>query len=266
VSRRSLVDPPIQRGARKRTLPTIRSPGPVFLSFAAEAYRGSRDAEAEGAVSLGRFRSLEQRTSALMFASCALEAHSVAVHQAFFARDMSTREVAEWRRRGLVERFADLLPKKVHSARRQRLLMDVTELIEVVRQPPPIRVAEQIDLFDRTERPTGPDFWFGNSVWVRRDGPRLPEDERHRPADLPTDPLELTHTHLVTALLILLEHCVLLDRHFTRWAEWPLATLIDGQVLTAASWFDELRKSYAGPHAAYFRRIVLEEPGDEAEA
>jgi hypothetical protein len=253
-------EPPRPRGARKRTLPTIRSPGPVFLGFAARSFRAAADAQGQPAPALTGFRALEQRTSALLFASCALEAHTVAVHQCFFARDLSTREILLWRKGDLVDRLADLLPKKVHSPRRQRLLMDVAELCELVRQPPPIRVAEQIDLFERTERPSGPEFWFGNTVWVRRDESRLIEDERHRPADLPADPLELTHEHLVTALLILLEHCVLLDRHFARWAEWPLATLLDGQVLTAATWFDELRRAYAGPHAAYFRRVVATEP------
>lgn len=255
MSRRTLVDAPEHRSARKRSLPTIRSPGPVFLAFAISSYREAKELLDDPAV--GRFRALEMRLGALLYTSSAIEAHAVAVHQCFFARDMPTREVLLWRRGPLVERFADLLPRKVHSARRQRLLADVVELIDLVRQPPPIAVAEQIDLFERTERPSGPEFWFGNTVWVRREPPRLPEEERHHPAELPIDPLELTDQALETALLILLEHVVLLDRHYTRWAEWPLATRIGGETVTAAAWFDELRKAYDGPHAAYFRRIAL---------
>jgi len=272
VSRRSLVDPPQPRGARKRSLPTIRSPGPVFLGFAAHNYRAACDVEPDtpfglaGPAGPARFRALELRTAALLFASCALEAHVVAVHQCFFARDLSTRQVLAWRKLDLVARFADLLPRRVHSARRQRLLLDVVELLGVVRQPPPLRVAEQIDLFERSVRPSGPSFWYGNAVWVRRDNARPSDDERHRPADLPRDPLELALTQLQTALLVLLEHCVLLDRHFSRWAEWPLATVVDGGVLTAAGWFDELRRAYLGPHAAYFRRIVVEDLAFAGEA
>ena len=256
MTRRTLVDAPEQRSARKRSLPTIRSPGPVFLAFAAQSYREARDLP-DDAGAIARFRPLELRLSALTFMASALEAHMVAVHQCFFARDMPTREVLLWRRGPLIARFADLLPRKVYSARRQRLLADVVELIDVARQPPPIAVAEQIDLFERTERPSGPEFWFGNSVWVRRDVPRLPEEERHHPAALPTDPLELEDESMQTALLILLEQCVLLDRHYTAWAEWPLATRIGSETLTAAAWFDEMRQAYNGPHAAYFRRISL---------
>lgn len=258
MSPRLLVPPPDKRNARLRSVPTVRSPGPVFLGFARAAFS---DAKTLGDARLPveeRWRPLELRLRCLTYALTALEAHVVAVHQCFFAREMTTRQVLSWRKRPLLDRFSDLLPKRAHSARRQRLLRDVVELERLVRQPPPLQVVEQIDLFERSERPRGADFWFGNAVWVRRAGPK-DDDEGHRPAELPRDPLELTDRALDTALLVVLEHVVLLDRTFRGWAEHPLSTRYDGKALTAGEWFLELRESYVGPHAAFFKRVVVDE-------
>lgn len=256
VSPRLLVDPPEKRSARLRTVPTVRSPGSVFLGFARAAWSEGRS-EAGTRAPAERWRPLELRLRCLTFALTALEAHVVAVQQTFFAREMTGKQVLSWRRRSLLERISDLLPKRAHSARRQRLLRDVTELERVIRQPPPLQVAEQIDLFERSVQPRGADFWFGNAVWVKRPG-KKDDDEGHRPAGLPRDPLELTDGALDTALLIVLEHCVLLDRTFQGWAEHPLSTRHEGKTLSAGDWFTELREGYTGPHAAYFKRVVVD--------
>lgn len=255
MSPRLLVDPPEKRHARKRTLPTVRSPGPVFLGFARAAFEEARALPATPS-SDERWLPLERRVRCLGYALTALEAHVVAVHQAFFARELTTRQARAWRKRPLLERFSELLPKRAHSARRQRLLRDVLELERVLRQPPPLEVAEQIDLFERSERPSGADFWFGKAVWVRRHAPK-DDDEGHRPAALPRDPLDLDQRALETALLVVLEHCVLLDRTFQGWAEHPLTTKVAGRTLSAREWFSELREGYTGPHAAYFKRVVV---------
>lgn len=255
VSPRLLVEPPEKRHARKRTLPTVRSPGPVFLGFARVAFDESR-ALARSTSPEERWLPLERRVRCLLYALSALEAHVVAVHQAFFARELSTRQVIAWRKRPLLERLSELLPKRLHSARRQRLLRDVLELERVTRQPPPLEVAEQIDLFERSERPSGIDFWFGRAVWVRRPTARDDEDG-HRPAALPRDPLELDDRALVTALLVVLEHCVVLDRTYEGWTEHPLATQVGSRTLTAGEWFQELRDGYEGSHAAFFKRVAV---------
>lgn len=256
VGPRLLVDPPVKRQARKRTLPTVRSPAPVFLGFARAAYDESK-ALPQTSAPAERWLPLERRIRCLHYALAALEAHVAAVHQTFFAQELSTRQVSAWRQRPLLERLSELLPRRLHSARRQRLLRDVLELERVIRQPPPLEVAEQIDLFERSERPSGVDFWFGRAVWVRRPTAR-DEEEGHRPAALPRDPLELDERGLVTALLVVLEHCVVLDRVFEGWTEHPLATRSGGTTLTAREWFKELREGYAGPHAAFFKRVVVE--------
>jgi hypothetical protein len=260
VSTRNLVDAPEQRSARRRLRPTVRSPGPLFLGFAYESWSASQDWADEAPLPTDRWRGLEIRLSCLNFAMSALEAHTVAVHQVFFAGSMPRRQVAEWRRRPLVERMADLLPKKVHSARRQRLLQDVIDLVEHVRQPPPFQVAEQIDLFERPERPSGTEFWYGKSVWVRSPPPHEVNetDERYRPSDLPTDPLDVGRAQLSTALLIILEHLVLLDRHFKDWPEWPLTTRHENEEISVSAWFALLRSDYTGRHSAFFRRIQLD--------
>ncbi len=258
VCPRLLVDPPERRHARQRSVPTVRSPGPVFLGFARAAFRGLAEASETPGSPAERWRPVELRLRCLSYALTALEAHVVAVHQTFFARELSGKQVLAWRRRPLLERFSELLPKKAYSARRQRLLRDVVELERVVRQPPPFQVAEQIDLFQRSERPSGADFWFGNAVWVRRPRSAKDADEGQRPGYLPQDPLELSERQLQTALLIVLEHCVLLDRTFQGWAEHPLSTRDEGRTLTASDWFAELREGYTGPHAAFFKRVVVE--------
>lgn len=252
---RLLVSPPEKRQARQRTLPTVRVPGPVFLGFARAAYEEARASAATSSPE-DRWLPLERRARCLTYALTALEAHVVGVHQSFFARELTTRQVRAWRRRPLLERFSDLLPKRQHSARRQRLLRDVLELAHVLAQPPPFQVVEQIDLFERSERASGADFWFGRAVWVRRHGPKDDEDG-HRPAALPRDPLDLDERALETALLIVLEHCVLLDRTFQGWAEHPLTTRFEGRTLTAGEWFAELREGYTGPHATFFKRVVV---------
>lgn len=258
MSRRRLVSTPSTRSVRLRSVPTVRSTGGVFLSFSREAYQGLSNTGTLGQTHpdpLERWRHLEHCARALGFACTALEAHLVGVHQCFFGRDFTTRQINDWRERPLVERLSSVLPRRAHSLRRQRLLQDVLDLEHLLRQPPPFQVAEQIDLFERSLRPAGYDFWFGRTAWARR------SDRAHRGverghAELPRHPLDLTTSHISTALLIVLEHCVLLDRIFASWAEHPLTGTAHEGPFTATGWFEEIRADYAGPHAAYFRRVV----------
>jgi hypothetical protein len=240
-------------------LPTVRSPGPVFLGFAAEAFRASQELAEGPLLPAERWRPTEARISALSYAHAALEAHTVGVHHCFFGQKMATREVVAWRQQSLVQRFAELLPKTAQSGRRQRLLRDVVELLALCRQPPPLHVVEQIELFARKDKPSGADFWFGRSTWVRRELPKgsLGDKEPGHPAGLPKDPLALGESPTMTALLVLLEHVILLDRYYPRWSEWPLRTWRRAEELSAAGWFEELRGGYDGPHASSFRRVVL---------
>lgn len=241
-----------------RSVPTVRSPGGVFLSFAREAYQALSTKETARKTHLDpleRWRHLEQCARALGFACTALEAHLVGIHQCFFGRDFTTRQIEEWRERPLLERLSSVLPRRAHSLRRQRLLQDVLDVERLLRQPPPFQVAEQIDLFERSLRPAGYDFWFGRTTWARRPERTQRGGERGYAA-LPRNPLDLTTSHVRTALLIVLEHCVLLDRSFGGWAEHPLTATDPHGPCTATLWFEELRADYAGPHAAFFRRVV----------
>lgn len=244
--------------------------GGVFLSFSREAYQALASQVTAGKAQrdpLDRWRHLEHCARVLGFACTALEAHLVAIHQCFFGRDFTTRQIAEWRERPLLERLSSVLPRRAHSLRRQRLLQDVLDVERLLRQPPPFQVAEQIDLFERSLRPAGYDFWFGRTAWARRTDSGQRGRERGY-AEFPLNPLDLTSSHIRTALLIVLEHCVLLDRSFVGWAEHPLTATDHEGAVTATLWFEELRADYAGPHAAYFRRVVtaraLDDDGDES--
>lgn len=245
------------RGKKGAPTPTIRSPAAVFLAYAMRNLDLAEAAKRERPLAQARWRAVEHRLSCFVFACSALEAHAVAVHQAFFAHRMPSRAVLAWRERPLAERLFELLPRRERSLRREQLLEDVLTFRRRVEQPPPFPVAEQIELFARPEPERADAFWFGDarSAFVRLFSE--PSDE-HRPADLPGHPLDLDERGLETALLVVLEHIVLLDRHFKGWAEWPLRAVKDGRPQSAAAWFEELRGRYEGPHAAYFRRIRIE--------
>lgn len=251
---------------RKLSPASVRSPGAIFLYFAARNLDESCRLEGAGRDVERRWRAVEHRLSAFVFACSALEAHVVGVHQCFFAHRLPAREVRAWRELPLDERVKDLLPKRSLSSRRRRLLAEVMAFKRRVEQPPPFQVAEQIELFGPPEPPSSGTFWFGaeRGAFVKVT-PKRDDDNEDRPTGLPKDPLDLEAVPLVTALLVVLEHCVLLDRHFQGWAEWPLSLRRDGRTVTAAEWFFELRAGYDGPHAAYFRRIRtdLEEAGEE---
>lgn len=243
--------------ARKASPASIRSPGAIFLSFAARNFDEARRVDEAGREDPDqRWRATEHRLAAFLFACSALEAHVVGVHQCFFGQGRTPRELRTWRARSLEARVKELLPKRSWSVRRRRLLADVVQLRRRAEQPPPFQVAEQIELFGPAEPPAHGAFWFGpdRGGWFKV-APRRDEDDEHQPAGLPDDPLDLDERQLTTALLVVLEHTVLLDRHFQGWSEWPLSARVGGRTVTAAEWFDALRAGYEGPHAAYFRRV-----------
>lgn len=245
---------------RRKLLPaSVRSPGALFLQFAATHLEETELSGHRTGTESSRFAPVRSHLSALLFAGSALEAHVVGLHHCFFAHRMRAEAVVAWRQRPLPERLADLLPKKVLSQRRRRLLDDVLALQRRVLQPPPFHVAEQIELFAPAAPPEKGAFWFGNteSTWVKMPSAG-DDDDTHHPAGFPLDPLDLQPRHLVTALLILLEHAVLLDRAYRSWSEWPLSVFVGGEVRTAGEWLGVLRHSYEGPHAAYFRRIRID--------
>lgn len=251
----------VSSGRKKASAAAVRSPAALFLHFAA---RNLEESRIDTAVSLSertpQWRLVEHRLSCVLFACSALEAHLVAVHQVFFAHRLSRQEASSWRQLPMVERLSSLLSKRVFSTRRQMLLQEVLELRERIAQPPPFQVAEQIELFAPVQTRSSSDFWFGSAqgAWVK-----VPletqEGTDHQPsAGLPKDPADLNDTHVVTALLILLEHAILLDRAYANWSEWPLSVLRDRVACPAVLWFEDLRQAYEGPHAAYFRRIRTE--------
>lgn len=243
---------------KKASTAAVRSPAALFLHFAARNLEESRVfVSPAGHEHTPQWRLVEHRLSAILFACSAVEAHLVAIHQVFFAHRISRQEAADWRQLPILERLASLLPKRVFSARRQLLLREVLDLRERISQPPPFQVAEQIELFAPVQTRSSSDFWFGSSqgAWVKVPLDAQEEEENPPGAGLPKDPADLQDIHVVTALLILLEHAILLDRIYQNWSEWPLSVLRDKDPSPATQWFEELRESYEGPHAAYFRRL-----------
>lgn len=246
---------------KKASTAALRSPAALFLHFAARNLDESRGiAPVSSLEHAHQWRLVEHRLSCVLFACSALEAHLVAIHQVFFAHRMSRQNAATWRQLPLVERLSSLLPKRVFSTRRQGLLHEVLELRERIAQPPPFQVAEQIELFAPVRTRSSSDFWFGSSpgTWVKVPLETSEKIDHPASAGLPKDPADLKDVHIVTALLILLEHAILLDRAYPQWSEWPLSVLLERDAIPAAAWFEALRERYDGPHAAYFRRIRTE--------
>lgn len=261
---------------RKRSSAAVRSPAALFLHFAArnldeaDRLQGEQGPHRHPSIPPGvRWRVMEHRLSCVRFATAALEAHVLALHQVFFAHQMTQAEGAAWRRLPLSERLQALLPKRVLSPRRRNLLQEVLALEERISRPPPFQVAEQIELFAPTETRSSADFWFGSArgAWVKVPLRQSDEPDEARPAGLPDDPAELSTPHVLACLLVLLEHALLLDRAYPEWSEWPLSLFHDGQARSAGEWFQALRERYEGPQAAYFRRIRTElQAGDDDEA
>ena len=254
---------------KKASTAAVRSPAALFLHFSARNLEESRSLLATTGPEqhTPQWRLVEHRLSALLFACSALEAHLVAIHQVFFGHRISRQEAAAWRQLPILERLSSLLPKRVFSTRRQLLLREVLELRERIAQPPPFQVAEQIELFAPVQTRSSSDFWFGSSqgAWVKVPLDAQEEEENPPSAGLPKDPADLLDLHVVTALLILLEHAILLDRIYQNWSEWPLSVLRDRDPSHASQWFEELRAPYEGPHAAYFRRLRTDLQADADE-
>ncbi len=200
-------------------------------------------------------RSLELRLATFFFAWAAFEARINEVHEQRIGTRTAVGPDPEWRWRTEVDRLERLLGGRAMSRRRVRLIQDVAELWANVSRPAVVRFVQQMRLDG-----DGP-FEDGNHLLLEA-GPRYRE-ERYRPARLPANPLDLEERHLRTCLLVILEHLVLLERRFR--PEPPLRVRRHDRWESLASWFDELRATYEGPHAVYFRRIRLPaEPGERS--
>jgi hypothetical protein len=226
------------------------SPAQVFLTCAvaewdalgaAAARRPATGGTDDAGASL-RWGLLRHRLGALTWACSALEARANEVQAEHGIPGRVRVPEAEWRARPLEQRVGELVGAREMSRRRQRLLRDVEEFRDAILRPRPARFVEQLRL-DDPGRDAVP-------VLVESAGGR---ERRYRPADLPGNPLNFADGHLRTALLVVLEHVVLLDRRFER--HHPLTARRGTGEVTAAAWFEELRGGYQGPHAAYFRRV-----------
>lgn len=211
---------------------------PVLLGFAAHQHAATRKAESAGAA-------LEHRLAAFFFAYGGFqgrinEAYQQRLHQGRVHAD------PEWRRRLPEHRLEALLGDEL-SRRRRRLLRDVEEMWETVARPAALRVVKQMTLETASDRTGAP------SVLLET-GPAYRE-ARYRPAALPSDALSFDDRHLRTCLLVMVEHLVLIERRFH--PQPPLRVHVGEAELDVGDWFEELRKGYDGPHAAYFSRIRL---------
>ncbi|MEJ2184955.1 MAG: hypothetical protein P8Z36_03360 [Gemmatimonadota bacterium] len=210
----------------------------VLLGFAAHQDAAAREAESAGAA-------LEHRLAAFFFAYGGFQGR---INEAYQERLQQGRVHAdpEWRRRTAERRLGVLLGNEL-SRRRRRLLRDVEEMWGLVARPAARRVVKQMTLETASDREGGPHL-------LLETGPEYRE-VRYRPADLPLDALSFDDRHLRTCLLVMLEHLVLIERRFH--PQPPLRLRRDGAEIGVGDWFEELRRGYTGPHAAYFSRIRL---------
>ncbi|MEJ2219049.1 MAG: hypothetical protein P8099_20880 [Gemmatimonadota bacterium] len=211
----------------------------VFLGFAAHQYAAAEVAENAGAA-------LEHRLAAFFFAYGGFqgrinEAYQQRLHQGRVHAD------PEWRRRTPERRLEVLLGGEL-SRRRRRLLRDVEEMWDTVARPAALRLVRQMTL--GTPDRSG----SGDARVLLETGPGYRED-RYRPAALPADALTFDDRHLRTCLLVMLEHLVLIERRFH--PQPPLRVRRGDGNADVGDWFEELRRDYTGPHAAYFSRIRL---------
>ncbi|MEX2610527.1 MAG: hypothetical protein WEA24_11315 [Gemmatimonadota bacterium] len=217
------------------------SPAQVFLTCAVADWDALGDDAMAGPEEVLRWERLRRRLGAFIWACSALEARANEVQAEHGIPGRVRVPEAEWRTRPLEQRVGELVGEREMSRRRQRLLRDVEEFRDAVLRPRPARFVEQLRLDD-----------LGRAAPVLVES-AAGQDRRYRPADLPGNPLNFGDGHLRTALLVLLEHVVLLDRRFER--HNPLTARRGAGEVTAPAWFEELRGGYQGPHAAYFQRI-----------
>ena len=195
--------------------------------------------------------------SSFMYAYCALEAH-ISDTCYFFQNQIPQCSSQKWKTKIIEDRLQYLLGDKIISKRRRRLLENIREFRHSIQHPEPFVILERTTVI--SERECGHGIVETISKYTRSNIVKARKkyiSTHYKPSKFPPDPLLIEYIHIQTALLIILEHILLLERKYKKRSGNPILILRKGEVILVTECFKTLRNKYNGPHAAYFNRINI---------